>query len=159
MIFKNLDGKLSADYMPAQDDVDLLTDLADMATVRLPHEFEQLAFSVGIEDWIRAVFACNQYVDTQAPWALRKTDPERMRAVLMTLFRAVRTLAIAIRPVAPAAADKLLDQMGVAGDARDFAALADEDWFTKLADSGFAIGQPTPIFPRLELHEDGAGEA
>src|SRR3546814_14859468 len=98
MIFKNLDGKLSADYMPAQDDVDLLTDLADMATVRLPHEFEQLAFSVGIEDWIRAVFACNQYVDTQAPWALRKTDPERMRAVLMTLFRAVRTLAIATRP-------------------------------------------------------------
>src|SRR3546814_4878417 len=97
--------------MPAQDDVDLLTDLADMATVRLPREFEQLAFSVGIEDWIRAVFACNQYVDTQAPWALRKTDPERMRAVLMTLFRAVRTLAIAIRPVAPAAADKLLDQM------------------------------------------------
>src|SRR3546814_17374353 len=91
--------------------VDLLTDLADMATVRLPHEFEQLAFSVGIEDWIRAVFACNQYVDTQAPWALRKTDPERMRAVLMTLFRAVRTLAIAIRPVAPAAADKLLDQI------------------------------------------------
>jgi len=159
MIFKNLDGKLSADYMPAQDDVDLLTDLADMATVRLPREFEQLAFSVGIEDWIRAVFACNQYVDTQAPWALRKTDPERMRAVLMTLFRAVRTLAIAIRPVVPAAADKLLDQMGVAGDARDFAALADEDWFAKLADSGFAIGQPTPIFPRLELPEDGEGEA
>src|SRR3546814_4998059 len=74
--------------------------------------------------------------------------PERMRAVLMTLFRAVRTLAIAIRPVVPAAADKLLDQMGVAGDARDFAAPADEDWFAKLADSGFAIGQPTPIFPR-----------
>src|SRR3546814_15095806 len=103
-----------------------------------------------ISDWSSDVcssdlFACNQYVDTQAPWALRKTDPERMRAVLMTLFRAVRTLAIAIRPVAPAAADKLLDQMGVAGDARDLAALADEDWFAKLADSGFAIGQPIQI--------------
>src|SRR3546814_330425 len=60
MIFKNLDGRISADYIPAQDDVDLLTDLADMATVRLPREFEQLAFSVGIEDWLRAVFACNQ---------------------------------------------------------------------------------------------------
>src|SRR3546814_16167166 len=69
-----------------------------MARVQLPREFEQLAFAVGIEDWIRAVFACNQYVDTKAPWALRKTDPDRMRAVLMTLFRVVRTLAIALRP-------------------------------------------------------------
>src|SRR5690606_4606800 len=125
MIFKNLDGKLSNDYAPGQDDVDLLADLNAMGTERLPGEFEQLAFSVGIEDWIRAVFACNQYVDTQAPWALRKTVPERMRAVLMTLFQAVRTLAIAIRPVVPAAADKLLDQMGIAAEARDAAALAD----------------------------------
>src|SRR3546814_12325631 len=76
-----------------------------------------------------------------------------MRGVLMTLFRAVRTLAIAIRPVAPAAADKLLDQMGVAGDARDLAALADEDWFAKLADSGCALAPPIPIFPRLALPE------
>ena len=160
MIFKNLDGKISADYAPAQDDVDLLTDLADMATVRLPREFEQLAFSVGIEDWIRAVFACNQYVDTQAPWALRKTDPERMRAVLMTLFQAVRTLAIAIRPVVPTAADKLLDQMGIAEAARDSAALSDMDWFAKLAASGYVVGQPVPIFPRLELPEEaGEGEA
>ena len=105
------------------------------------------------EDWIRAVFACNQYVDAQAPWTLRKTDPERMRAVLMTLFQAVRTLAIAIRPVVPAAADKLLDQMGLAEDARDSAALADEKWFATLAASGFTVGQPVPIFPRLELPE------
>src|SRR3546814_7103888 len=96
-----------------------------MARVRLPREFEQLAFSAGIEDWIRAVFACNQYVDAQAPWALRKSDPDRMRGVLMTLFQAVRTLAIAIHPVVPAAADALLDQMGIAADARDYAALAD----------------------------------
>src|SRR5690606_12680998 len=135
-------------------------DLNAMGTERLPSEFEQLAFSVGIEDWIRAVFACNQYVDTQAPWALRKTDPERMRAVLMTLFQAVRTLAIAIRPVVPAAADKLLDQMGIATDARDFAALADTGWFNKLTASGFTVGQPVPIFPRVELpEEEGEGEA
>jgi methionyl-tRNA synthetase len=160
MIFKNLGGKISADYAPAQEDIDLLADLHAMAIERLPREFEQLAFSIGIEDWIRAVFACNQYVDTQAPWALRKTDPERMCAVLMTLFQAVRTLAIAIRPVVPAAADKLLDQMGIAEDARDFAALADDQWFAKLAAGGFTIGQPVPIFPRLELPADeGEGEA
>ena len=75
----------------------------------------------------------------------------------MTLFQAVRTLAIAIRPVVPAAADALLDQMGIAGDARDFSALADADWFAKLADSGFVVGQPVPIFPRLDLPAEQIG--
>ncbi|MBB5708012.1 methionine--tRNA ligase [Sphingopyxis panaciterrulae] len=158
MIFKNLGGELSIDYQSAPEDEALLADLLAMAQARLPREFDQLAFSIGIEEWIRAVFACNQYVDAMAPWALRKTDPERMRAVLMTLFRAVRTLAIAIRPVVPAAADKLLDQMGIASDARDFAALADTDWFLNLVSSGFKLGQPVPIFPRLELPE-GEGES
>ncbi len=157
MIFKNLGGELSADYAPDRADSDLLADIQDMAEARLPRAFDELAFSVGIEDWLRAVFACNQYVDGQAPWALRKTDPERMRAVLMTLFQAVRTLAIAIRPVVPAAADTLLDQMGIAADARDFAALADGDWFANHATGGFTVGQPLPIFPRLELPE-GEGE-
>ena len=36
------------------------------------------------------MFACNQYIDAQAPWALRKTDPDRMHAVLGTLLRAIR---------------------------------------------------------------------
>src|SRR3546814_13961664 len=67
MIFKNLDGKLSADYMPAQDDVDLLTDLADMANVRPPHEFEPPAFSACIDTWNCSVFASTQYVQTPAP--------------------------------------------------------------------------------------------
>ncbi|AMU96017.1 methionine--tRNA ligase [Sphingopyxis terrae subsp. terrae NBRC 15098] len=158
MIFKNLDGEISNDYSPSEEDLALRSAVRDAAVNLLPREFEELSFSVGIEEWLRAVFACNQYVDTQAPWALRKTNPERMRAVLMTLFRAIRTLAIAIRPVVPSAADALLNQMGIADDARDFAALADTEWFAKLAASGFAVGQPIPIFPRLELPE-GEGEA
>ena len=55
-----------------------------------------------------AVFACNAYVDTMAPWALRKTDPERMAAVLGTLVAAVRRLAEAVAPVIPASAEKLI---------------------------------------------------
>jgi methionyl-tRNA synthetase len=53
--------------------------------------FDRFAFSAGIEAWMGAVFACNAYVDTMAPWALRKTDPERMAAVLGTLVVAVRS--------------------------------------------------------------------
>ena len=157
MIFKNLDGKLQK-FVSANADNDLVAKVVIATRTELPREFENLNFSVGIEAWMRAVFACNQYVDEQAPWALKKTDPDRMAAVLMTLFMVVRDLAIAIRPVVPTAADSLLDQMGIAKDKRDFAALADPDWFAELADSDFALGQPAPLFPRLELPE-GEGEA
>ena len=157
MIFKNLGGKLEK-FVSADADNELTTKVATATQSELPREFENLNFSVGIESWMRAVFACNQYVDEQAPWALKKSDPDRMTAVLMTLFIVVRDLAIAIRPVVPTAADQLLDQMGITNDERDFAALADPDWFGKLVDSGFVLGQPTPLFPRLELPE-GEGEA
>src|SRR3546814_645582 len=105
---------------------------------------------------MRAVFACNQYVDEQAPWALRKTDPERMEAVLMTLFRVVRDLAITVRPVTPSAIDKLLDQMGLGVEARGYAALDATDWFDQLATSGFKVDKPQGVFPRLELPEEAA---
>ncbi len=157
MIFKNLDGKIERFSSAAPDD-ELAAKVAIATRTELPREFENLNFSVGIEAWMRAVFACNQYVDEQAPWALKKTDPDRMTAVLMTLFKVVRDLAIAIRPVVPAAADNLLDQMGIAADERDFASLADPDWFARLTDSGFVLGQPIPLFPRLDLPE-GEGKA
>lgn len=153
MIFKNLDGELNLFAMAEADD-QLQATIANACRSQLPRAFESFDFSVGMDDWMRAVFACNQYVDEQAPWALKKTDPDRMRAVLMTLFMAVRDLAITIRPVVPASADKLLDQLGIPEGERDFAALADANWFTRLANSDFRLSQPVGIFPRLEFLAD-----
>jgi methionyl-tRNA synthetase len=150
MIFKNLGGELKAN-LPAADVDTALMEAVDEGVRGLRSAFTELDFSGGLEAWMRAVFACNQYVDDQAPWALRKTDPERMEAVLMTLLRCVRTLAIAVRPVVPQAIDKLLDQMGIAGDARAYTALDDSNWLSDLAASGFTIAQPVGVFPRLEL--------
>ena len=156
MIFKNLDGEISSNYTFHEDDRALRSTVNDACRNLLPREFDQFAFSVGIEEWLRAVFACNQYVDAQAPWSLRKTDPERMRAVLMTLFQTIRTLTIAIRPVIPTSADRLLEQMGIGPNERDFAALNSDDWFQALAQTGFSVAQPIPVFPRLELGEEEA---
>jgi methionyl-tRNA synthetase len=133
MIHKNLGGILPQPGN-ASEDAQLLTQVRKAANEEVPEAFERFAFSVGIEAWLRAVFACNQYVDAQAPWTLRKTDPERMAAVLGTLVVAVRELTRAIAPVIPASAQKLLDLMDA-------------------GDDGTPISQPAPLFPRLELEE------
>jgi len=157
MIFKNLDGE-AFQLRTGRDRQCATRNYPRRLHNRVPGCLGALDLSGAIEAWMKAVFACNQYVDEQAPWALRKSDPERMRVVLMTLFSAVRSLAIAIRPVVPRSADRLLDQMGIPTDARDFAALGASDWLAALAGSGFTLVQPVGVFPRLELPAEEAAE-
>jgi len=133
MIFKNLGGTLPA-VGEAGEDRALLQQVREGCDT-LAREFDRFAFSAGLEAWMGTVFACNAYIDAAAPWALKKTDPERMAAVLGTLVVAVRELAEAVKPVIPASADRLI-------------ALIDS------GKDGAPIAQPTPIFPRLELGEE-----
>jgi methionyl-tRNA synthetase len=153
MIFKNMDGEV-AKFTSADADDQLLATVSEACHYELSREFAALNLSTGIEAWMRAVFACNQYVDEQAPWTLRKTDPERMRAVLMTLFMAIRDLTIAIRPVVPASADAVLDQLAIPPEARGMTALTDADWFLQRVATGERLGAPSPAFPRLELADE-----
>jgi hypothetical protein len=150
-ISKNLDGRMPQSDVKTAEDAELLALVDDACRNDVPREFAEFAFSQGLDSWMRAVFACNQYIDAQAPWALRKTDPARMEAVLETLLRAMRALAIAVQPIIPASAGKLLDQLGIEPHGRDYGALNDQDYYARLADGGIVIAPPAPIFPRLEL--------
>jgi methionyl-tRNA synthetase len=153
-IAKNLDGRLPAGD-PAEVDAALLAEVLDACAGDVPRAFDALAPSAAIEAWMRAVFACNAYIDAQAPWALRKTDPARMEAVLATLYVAIGQLAIAISPVIPASAEALLDQMGVPAAMRTYEGLA-QDWYAILLASGFTLSPPKPLFPRLEIPTEEA---
>jgi methionyl-tRNA synthetase len=150
-IAKNLDGLLPSDGRKDPADDTLLAIVQNACANDVPRDFSEFAFSTGLESWMRAVYACNQYIDVQAPWALRKTDPERMMAVLETLLRAIRALAIAVQPVIPKSANIMLDQLGVAPHERDYRALNDHDYYTRLIADEVRIAPPTPIFPRLEM--------
>ena len=133
MVHKNLGGVLPA-IGEADEDKALLLEVEQRCR-QLADHFERFAFSMGLEEWMAAVFACNAYVDTMAPWALRKTDPDRMAAVLGTLVVAIRALTVAVAPIIPGSADRLLT-------------LIDS------GQGGAPIAQPQPIFPRLELPEE-----
>jgi methionyl-tRNA synthetase len=154
-IAKNCGGVLPLEGKREEADGELLALVRRTAAEDVPGHFGRLELSQGIEGWLRGVFACNQYIDVQAPWALRKTDPERMNAVLATLYAAIVDLTIAIQPIVPAGARRLLDQLGVPAGERTFTALYDGDRYARLAGSGFVLPLPAPIFPRLEMPADG----
>ena len=155
-IAKNLEGRMPVPAAGPDDEV-LLEIVRQAVAVDVPAAFGRLAPSDAIQAWMRAVFACNAYIDAQAPWALRKTDPARMEAVLATLYVAIGQLAAAIQPVIPGSAVKLLDHMGVPEVARSYAGLA-TDWYADLRSAGFTVGPPAPLFPRLEAPAEDSEE-
>ena len=147
-IAKNLGGALPEAGRSDPTDAMLIEEVV-VACAGLKTAFDDLMLSQGIEAWMRGVYACNQYIDVQAPWSLRKTDPERMHAVLGTLVRAIRMLAIAILPVTPRGAGQVLDTLGA--EERDHAAIDDDGWYARRAATGVPLSPPTPAFPRLEI--------
>jgi methionyl-tRNA synthetase len=106
-------------------------------------DFSEQTFHRALETMWQVVSEANRYVDTEAPWTLRKTDPARMGTVLYVLADVIRQLAILAQPVVPAAAAKLLDQLAVPADQRNFAAFA-----TPLT-GGIILPKPEGVFPRF----------
>ena len=155
MVAKNMDGAIET-FERSGEDIALLAQVRSACGVGLPQAFDKMAFSQGIEAWIEAVWACNAYVDDQAPWTLRKTDEPRMRAVLLTLVLAIRDLALAIHPVIPESASAVLSQVGAVSDDVQYGEVGKEDWFEDLIASSYRIDKPSPVFPRLETAE-GSG--
>ncbi len=113
-----------------------------LETVR--KHMEEQAFHLALEAIWRVVSEANRYVDEQAPWALRRSDPARMRTVLYALAETIRHLAILVQPFVPGSATRLLDQLAVPAGSRDFAALGAAPLV-----AGARLPKPEGIFPRF----------
>lgn len=154
-IAKNLDGTLPEIHGHTEADRALLAEVGQAVQHAVPAAFDELALQQGIDTWLQAVFACNAYIDEQAPWTLRKTDPQRMETVLATLYICIAQLAVGIRAVVPAKADALLDTMRIAPELRNYVEIGGH-WYSPLAEGDFRLAAPSPLFPRLELPVEDA---
>ena len=143
MIAKNCEGKVPFRSSFSDEDNELLRAAAVLyETVRKQmKKFE-------IHNYLGSVFevvsAANRYFAGQEPWALKKTDPERMATVLYVTIEVVRYAAILLQPVVPESAAKLLDLLGVDPEDRTF-----EDLDGSPLKPGTDLPTPSGVFPRL----------
>jgi methionyl-tRNA synthetase len=144
LVQRNLDG--AAPDLTALSDADQA--LLDQARALLPDLRAAMAHwelhTLLAQLWA-LIDAANRYIDTQAPWALKKTDPARMATVLAVLIEIIRICAILVQPVMPTAGAAILDQLAVPADRRDFAAIMGQG-----VPAGTALPPPKGIFPRIE---------
>jgi methionyl-tRNA synthetase len=86
----------------------------------------------------------NKYVDERAPWTLAKNESTELGGVLVSMLEVTAAASAMLRPVIPAVSDDVFRQLGVG---------AVGDWdriLERLVPAGTQLGQPEPIFPRLD---------
>lgn len=150
MVHKNCNGVIPQPGAFSEAD-NVLLEAARSLHGKTREAFLAQSFHKGLGDIWDVIGQGNRYVDEQAPWGLKKTDPERMGTVLYTLADVIRRIAILVQPVMPESAGKLLDQMDVPEDKRSFG-----DLETALT-PGQAVPKPTGVFPRfVDETTDGA---
>jgi len=151
MIAKNCAAQVPA--YGAFDDADRdLLGAAQALLAKVRGDVDRQAFHEALDSIWSVVRAANGYVDRQAPWALRKTDPARMGTVLYVLAETLRHLGLIVQPVMPTAAARMLDQLAVAADRRTFAHMAAAHALV----SGTPLPKPEGVFPRFI--EEAAGK-
>ncbi len=91
------------------------------------------------------ITACNQSIDVEAPWKKAKAG-EDVSPFMYQLLEALRHAGMMLLPVIPAAAEKLLAQLGV--DAAKVSLPKDAAWGG--LKQGTAVQSGVILFPRLE---------
>jgi len=148
MIHKNCDAKMPQPGAFTEDDHTLL-DAAAALLPKLRDCLDRQMFHEALEAVWVVVRAANGYVDRQAPWGLKKTDPARMGTVLYVLAETVRQIALVLQPVMPGTMARLLDQLAVPAECRDFTS------FATRGQAGTPLPKPEGVFPRFVEPEEG----
>jgi len=149
MIHKNCDAMVPRPGAYSADDETMLG-AADGLLDAVREKIDRQSFNEALDTIWQVVRSANSYVDSQAPWKLRKEDPKRMETVLYVLAEVIRKLAVLAQPFMPHASSNLLDQLAQGDENRSFATLGAGERL----DSGVSLPKPEGIFPRF-VDEEG----
>merc|ERR1712166_1732330 len=83
------------------EDSELLQLCTESLGIIRPLMLETTQLHLACEQLTKIASAANKYIDTQAPWALKKTDEAGMEVVLYVLCEAIRQLSILQQPFVP----------------------------------------------------------
>ena len=115
--------------------------------------FEAAMQTHRLHDALDAAVDCarflNKYVDEKAPWALAKNADPALHQVVRSMLFLLRSAEGMVRFVAPAAADAIAAQLGLA-PLTDWSQVGTDETLPQ----GAALNQPVPMFPRLEAKRE-----
>ncbi len=148
MVEKNCEGLVPKPGELIDDDYALLG-ASDNIIDKIRYCIDRQLFHEALNIIWVIIREANSYVDSQAPWKLKKEDPNRMATVLYLLCETVRRIAIILQPFMPDTMSKMLQQLAVSHDKCTFEHLGKNHRLIP----GTALPEPLGLFPRYLIDD------
>ena len=99
-----------------------------------------------MKEVINFSFQANKYFNDQKPWDLKKTNLDRMNAIIYTILNQIKSISILLSPVIPGSSEKILDCLGL--EKKDFK--IDNVINNQYLKTGFKIKKTDILFKKIE---------
>lgn len=118
--------------------IDSINDLESAVTERM----DELQVSDAITEIFNVLRSSNKYIDDTMPWVLAKDEKlnDRLSTVLYNLLESIRICALLLEPFMPDTSKEILRQIN-----------NDRDNLKYLEDNSYQVGEPSPIFKRIDV--------
>jgi len=144
-IKKNCDNKIPLSLKLNDSDKKLLNDLKNS----LP-KLITLMNNQELNEYIKIVvsfsFDANKYFNDSEPWAVKKNDPERMKAILFTIVEQIKNISILLNPIIPNATKKILSMINLSSQNISIDTINNE----KILNNKKELGNLEILFTKIE---------
>ena len=140
--------------VPTTKNTSAQNDLMNNVLENVDAAMERFAFDEALKEIWTFIGRANKYIDETMPWKLAKeqNDSEssaKLDSVLLNLYEALRLAALLVAPVVPQTAQRMWEQLGLAGDP-----LCERyDNFHWGEGAGTKIRKAEVLFPRIDVKE------
>ena len=140
MANKYFDGKVTNKKVYDDIDTDFIMNINNLDS-KVTEKMDKLQICDAITEIFNLLRLSNKYIDETTPWVLAKDDAlkDRLETVLYNLLEAIRVSAVFLAPFLTNTSDKIFSQLS--NNKKDFG---------YLEDNNYALGQPSPLFMRID---------
>ena len=140
MANKYFDGKVTNKKVYDDIDTDFIMNINNLDS-KVTEKMDKLQICDAITEIFNLLRLSNKYIDETTPWVLAKDDAlkDRLETVLYNLLEAIRVSAVFLAPFLTNTSDKIFSQLS--NDKKDF---------SYLDDNNYSLGQPSPLFMRID---------
>ena len=127
-IEKNCSGKLPKPKKLEAVDLNLINNL-NKKIDELIGDIDKQDLNNYVKKVVEFSFSAYKYFNDLEPWALKKTNVDRMNTILYTIVSQIKNISILLSPIIPVSSDKILDIMNLTDEDRLLKSITNENIF------------------------------
>ena len=116
-IEKNCNAKLPKPSKLEKVDLNLMNNLTNKVN-ELIEDMNKQDLNSYMKKVVEFSFSANKYFNDLEPWALKKTNIERMNTILYSIVTQIKNISILLSPIIPISSNKILDIMNLPKECR-----------------------------------------